>query len=373
MSKKVCILRSNPVKPDSRVEKTAWALKKAGYDVHILSWDRDSDHDEQCGVVAVADELIPITWLGYKAAFNEGMKSLKPYLKFQFHMRKWIEEHIEEIDIIHACDFDTAFFSQHFGKNKKYVFDIFDFLYGEPVNAFQWMVNKAQLAIINKADATIICSEERKDQISKAHPRRLEVIHNTPFIEQITHNELTFRSTTERVKIAYVGILADQRLLSAIGRVLSRRKDVELHIGGFGTLEPLFRELSMKNDNIHFYGRIPYSQTLELESKCDIMTAIYNPSVENCRKAAPNKFYESLMLGKPLIMVKGTGMSNVVEQYDIGELISFSENGFEKGLDRLIARKSEWPQMSERMKEIYKNNYSWDEMRKRLIQLYSQL
>ena len=34
--KKVCIIRSNPVRPDSRVEKEAWTLKKNGYDVHIL-------------------------------------------------------------------------------------------------------------------------------------------------------------------------------------------------------------------------------------------------------------------------------------------------------------------------------------------------
>lgn len=40
---RVCILRSNPVRPDSRVEKEAWSLAKAGYDVHILAWDRDTN------------------------------------------------------------------------------------------------------------------------------------------------------------------------------------------------------------------------------------------------------------------------------------------------------------------------------------------
>ena len=41
---KVCILRSNPVKPDSRVEKEALALACAGYSVEIVCWDRDSNH-----------------------------------------------------------------------------------------------------------------------------------------------------------------------------------------------------------------------------------------------------------------------------------------------------------------------------------------
>lgn len=374
MKKRVCIIRSNPVRPDSRVEKEAWTLKQAGYDVRILAWDRDSNHDESEGTINVAGEQIPITWLGYKAAFNEGLKSLKPYLKFQFHMRRWLKKHRKEIDIIHACDFDTAFFSQSRGRGKVFIYDIFDFLYGEPESLLQKMVRRAQIRIINHADATIICTEERKEQIKEAKPKRLAVIHNTPFTAlQNEDSGLAFKSKTDKTKIAYVGILADQRLLTAIGRAIANNPNVELHIGGFGTLEEYYKKLSMQHDNIFFYGRIPYTQTLELESLCDIMTAIYDPSVENCRRAAPNKFYEALMLGKPLIMVKGTGMSSVVEQNNIGELIEFSQEGFEQGLERLISRRSEWETMSEKMKKIYKDQYSWDEMKRRLIALYDQL
>ena len=40
MIKKIVIARSNAVEPDSRVEKEANSLAKAGYDVTILAWDR---------------------------------------------------------------------------------------------------------------------------------------------------------------------------------------------------------------------------------------------------------------------------------------------------------------------------------------------
>ena len=122
-----------------------------------------------------------------------------------------------------------------------------------------------------------------------------------------------------------------------------------------------------------FYGRIPYNQALQLETKCDIMTAIYDPSNENCRRAAPNKFYESLMLGKPVVMAGGTGMSDLVREHNIGTLIEFSEEGFEHGIRELIRQKEEWPDMAVRMKRLYHENYSWDVMNKRLIELYSQL
>ena len=372
--KRVCIIRSNPVTPDSRVEKEAWTLANAGYDVHILAWDRDGDHDAKDGRITVADREIPITWLGYAAGYGAGARSLKPYLRFQLHMRRWLKKHRKDFDIIHACDFDTAFFSRTAAREKTFVFDIFDFLYGDPKSFFQKAVNKAQRHIINRSDATIICTEDRERQIGRACPKRLTVIHNTPMKTlQQQESGLRFQSNSDRIKIAYVGILANGRLLKEIGEVIAEEKDAELHIGGFGMHEDFFRQLAEKNDNVFYYGRIPYDQTISLESECDIMTAIYDPSVDNNRFAAPNKFYEGLMLGKPLMMVKGTGMSEVVARNDIGELIEYDRESFRSGLKRLAGRRGEWGSMSGRMKEIYEKQYNWDIMQERLVSLYDEL
>ena len=79
------------------------------------------------------------------------------------------------------------------------------------------------------------------------------------------------------------------------------------------------------------------------------------------------------MLGKPVMMVKGTGMSDIVKTYDIGELIDFSEEGFMTGLQHLLSRKNEWGDMSVRMKNLYEEQFSWEIMQDRLINLYSDL
>lgn len=369
---KVCILRSNPVKPDSRVEKEAWTLAKAGYDVHILAWDRDPDILECQDFVEVASIKIPITRLGHKATYGEGMKNLWAYLAFQFHMRKWLKEH--DFDIVHACDFHTAFFSIGVEKRKssKFIFDIFDFLYGEPKGLLQRIVKKVQLMIIDRADATIICTEERRNQIVGSTPKKLEVIHNTPSVAQIKRCARKTKQT-ERTKLVYVGVFTKTRLLKEIAEAVSEMPNVELHIGGFGVLDDFFKNMAERFDNIYCYGRLSYDHTLSLEDECDILLAAYDPSIENYRYAAPNKFYESLMLGKPVIMARGTGMSEVVEANGIGELIEFSKEGFIDGVNRLIERKAEWPVIGRRMQEIYRNQYCWDEMENRLIQLYMEI
>ena len=131
--------------------------------------------------------------------------------------------------------------------------------------------------------------------------------------------------------------------------------------------------MGQANGNIYYYGRISYDEALSLEQQCDIMLAIYDPTIENHRFAAPNKFYESLMLGKPVVMVRGTGMSQVVENNDIGVLIDYSKEGFICGINKLIERKDEWNSMGNRMKDIYQNQYCWDEMENRLTQIYMEL
>lgn len=368
----VCILRSNPVRPDSRVEKEAWSLAKAGYDVHILAWDRDTNVRETSDFIQVADVQIPITRLGYKASYGEGMKNLKAFLAFQFSMRKWLRKH--NFDVVHACDFDTAFFSIGVVRRKKekFVFDIFDFLYGEPKGIVQKTVKRVQLQIINNADATIICTEERNKQIIGSSPKKLTVIHNTPASAQIRQYDKKTKETN-RIKIVYVGILQDFRLLKEVTDAVSANNNIEFHVGGFGKFEDYFKDMAKNFDNIYFYGRLAYDQTLSLENECDIMLAIYDPAIENHRFAAPNKFYESLMLGKPVVMVKNTGMSQVVENNGVGVLIDYSKDGFVSGINKLIEMKDNWHSIGEKMKELYKDQYCWDEMERRLIQIYAEL
>lgn len=370
------MIRSNPVCPDSRVEKEAWSLTKAGYDVHILAWDRSGNHDEEESSIKVADVEILITRFGHKAAFGAGMRSIVPYLSFQWSINRWLRKHRTEYDAVHACDFDTAFFSYRYvlKEKKKFVFDIFDILVSNPDSFFRRCIFKAEHSIIPKADAVIICTESRKSQLREYTPKKLAVIHNTP-MEQMLPREGTevFRVSGDKVKVVYVGILQENRMLIELLDYFKSHPEMEFHVGGFGRLEESFIKAAQEHQNIFFYGKIPYENTLELENKCDIMLAIYNPALENHRNAAPNKFYESLMLGKPVIMVKGTGMSDIVLQHGIGELIDYSEESFSEGLERLIKNRDNWGIMSERMKELYRENYDWSEMGRRLTDLYSTL
>lgn len=373
MKKHVIVIRSNPVDADSRVQKEVCALQKGGYVVSILAWDRDSDYPLRTEQCRLGTSIVDIMRVGIKAEFGGGFKkNFFPLLKFQFVIHKFLRSHRSEIDIVHACDFDTAFTAYHSVNHRriKVIYDIFDYYIAgfQVPKILKSIIESLDHHIINRADATIICTEQRKRQIEGTHPKHLTVIHNTPPKVNLASSV----SNTTKIKVAYFGVLTDGRLLRELLDVIARNRKYELHIGGFGVLEELIKQYADENENIVFYGKLGYDDVLRYENQCDVMTAIYDPSYSNHIFAAPNKFYEALMLGKPLIMVRGTGMSDVVENNHVGVLIDYNRQSLSDALDELVSQKVQWPDIALRMHELYQD-YSWETMEIRLLELYKTI
>ncbi|MEW9109059.1 MAG: glycosyltransferase family 4 protein [Cytobacillus gottheilii] len=374
---KIVFIRSNPVDPDSRVEKEVNSLIKAGYEVEILAWDRSSKYRMKESFIDLESGKVKIYRFGIPATFGGGIrKNLGPLILFQIRLLKWLYNNKSDYDAIHACDFDTAFTSFQIARRfrKKFVYDIFDYYVDAPFGVpsrIKRLIEKVDHRIINSADGVIICTEKRKKQIKGTNPKRLAIIHNTPANNINMFEKIDLDKS--KIKIVYVGILGSGRFIKEIAEIVKNNPRYEFHIGGFGEYENYFKYMSEEHSNIKFYGKLPYKKTLELENSCDIMTAIYDPKVPNHNYAAPNKFYESLMLGKPIIMVKNTGMDEVVSINDIGMVIDYDKKVLKKAIETLVNRKNEWPIISLKMKSLYMREYSWGEMEKRLLELYGDI
>ncbi|OFL66860.1 hypothetical protein HMPREF2758_06875 [Facklamia sp. HMSC062C11] len=372
---RVVLLRSNPVNPDSRVEKEVNSLVGAGYQVQILAWDREN-HRDSLSNLDLKNGIVPIHRFGIQANFGGGFKKNSiPLIKFQMRLFSWLTCHKNEYDIIHACDFDTSLTGLLISKlySKKLVYDIFDYYvdsFNVP-NLLKAFIEKLDRMVINRADAVILCSEKRKEQILGTKPKYLEIIHNTPDIRNIENELISLdRVSSSKVSICYVGILQEGRLLIELGRCVSKLDNVELHIGGFGQLEDYFFQLSQSSDNVYFYGKLPYEEVLKLEASCDVLTAIYDNSIKNHKYAAPNKFYEGLLLGKPIIMARNTGMDNYIASFGNGWIIDFNE----ESLFALLSKISKDSLAFEKANDYkLKMLFEWRKMEMKLIKLYGRL
>lgn len=372
----VVVLRSNPVNPDSRVEKEVKSLKDNGYNVEILAWDREKDYKLEKKKLYLGEHIIDIYRKGIKASFGGGGKNLIPLIKFQINILNFLIRNRNRVDVIHACDFDTALAAFLFCKifRKKIVYDIFDY-YVDAFNVpskmkpiIRWMDKQ----IMQCSDAIIITNEARKEQIGDAKPKRLYIIHNTPYeLESYDKTPYILHENT-KLKIVYVGILSKGRFLEEICNVTKDMQGVELYIGGFGELEEKIKSIAERNKNINFLGKLTYKEVLELEKEADVLMAIYDPEIPNHKYSSPNKLYEALMLGKPIIVAKNTGIDKLVEKEGIGWSIEYTEKELDELLKKII--NCNLPSVYEtNNKELYKNYYSWSKMQEELLKIYREI
>lgn len=375
---RVVLLRSNPVNPNPAVERIASVLTKEGNDVTVIGWDRSREYDACEDVLKLGDKTARVIRFGIPAVFSGGIKkNLLPLIKFEKKLATWLREHKNEYDVIHAFDFDTGFVAKYVAKRYKkgLVYQIQDFYaadrFAEGSLGYN-IIKSLEFSVINNADASIICTEARKKQIAGSRPKLLEVIHNTPGYSTPAMDSV-FEVSTEKIKIAYVGCFESHRFLKELLSIVMDDSRFELHIGGFGLYEEYVKECSGKCDRIIFYGKLPYDKVLALEEKCDIISAMYDPSVPNNRFAAPNKLYEAMMLSKPVIMCENTGWDEVIVSNEIGIIAKPSEDGIKQALYELIEKKNLWTDMGKRSNELYQNTYSWNIMSERVKNLYCKL
>lgn len=376
INKNIIFLRSTSIKNDSRVLKEVGCLIKHGYNVKVLGWDRD-EFLKNNQSINFDNINIPIQVFRKKAEYGSGIKNLIKLFQFQVWLLYNLWKIRKNIDIIHSCDLDTALPARLISKffKKKMVYDIFDYYIDSHYvpNKMKKIVENTEINIINEADLTIICTEERREQIKKAKPKKCIVIYNTPKIDRNNIKQKVIKSSTDKLKIVYVGILQENRLLKEIGEEIKKYPDFELHIGGFGQLQKYFSELSENYSNIFYYGQMKYEDVLNLEEDANLLFATYNPEILNHKYSAPNKLYEAMVLGKPIIVCKNTGIDELVKNENIGISISYDAKKFIEVIENLSENKELQKKLSDNAKRLYNEKYSWKQMEKRLIEEYEKI
>lgn len=371
---RVCILRSNPISPDPRVEKIAAALSASGREVMALGWDRTAALPSKEMNRGFRVERLPI-----RAEYGQGMGNFPQLLRWQWGLWCWLLKNHSSFDILHACDFDTILPALWIKWlfHKKVIYDIFDF-YADHLRrtpgGLKNMIRKVDLWAIGKADALILVDDSRRDQVNGSHPRRLTIVYNSPEdARSKLADPIPSRAGCE-LRLAYIGLLQIERGLFEMLEVLRLHPDWHLDLAGFGGDEERILALVAALPNVTWYGRVQYDQALLLSDQADALFATYDPAIANHRFSSPNKVFEAMMLGKPLVVARGTNMDRMVEAADCGLIVNY---GDVKMLEGALARLAEDAELRRRLganaRQAYEHTYSWAKMRERLIQLYAEV
>lgn len=379
--RRVLFVRANSLISDPRVEKEAATLIDAGYQVEALGWDRSATYPlRRVGDINAFGRSIPRMLIGSKGVFGAGVKNLRPMLFFERQLVSYLCRNAAGYDYVHACDMDTGYAAMLGlrGTDTKLLYDIFDcFSESRSLPAsLKKLARRMEKRVIEAADAVIICTDDRRQQIDHANPKNITVIENIPYADLL---EGAFGSAAETEKMPYIvlsytGSFGGDRYVKELLSVVASDKSLYLKIAGSGALIREVEEAAAFCERIRYYGKVSHLEALEIESSSDVVVACYDPSVPNNVLAAPNKYYEALMLGIPIISTDGTSVGSWVRHFDVGESlpVGFSLEQFGFAI-HAVAEKNANGEISRRARGIYESRYKWDEMGRRLTALYSSL
>jgi len=365
---KVFMIRSNPIDPDARLEKEAKTLTEAGYAVTLLGWQRSGDApptEKRSGYT--------IRRIKLRAPFG---------LKIIFYLPVWWAIEFFQLlkldwDIAHASDLDTyipALLAAKI-KRKLIVYDIFDFYADEillPV-PIRNLLAKIDIFLMRFADAIIIVDPSRLKQIGNAGDCGVHVIYNSP------NDRVSPEATSQKQKgapfiIFFAGFLIPGRDFETIIQAGKEIGGIQIIIAGFGSFKERLVTLSGQESHVTFIGRIPYDEVIQRTLQSDLLFAFYDPGVPNNRYASPNKLFEAMMCGIPILVNEGTSMADIVRKETCGLVVPYGDINAIK--DAILLLKND-PRLRKQLgangRRAYEQKYDWKIMEDRLLALYQEI
>lgn len=316
--------RSNAIYSSPRIEKYLNFYDNNNVNYLVVGWDRKGENLERKNTV----------YYKKKGGYNVGgFHAVANRLGWMFFLFKILLKNKKSITAIHACDLDTAFpatiFKKILKKEVKVIFDVCDWFSATLSNqnkfvlkVFIWM----EKYTTKHTDEVIICEPERIEQIPFVLKKKELILPNIPTFEDtnfLNKNE-EYKFHNNNITFSYVGGFGKERFIDELLDV-AERKYINLLIAGYGDVEIEKRcEILSNTSNVKYFGKVEYKKGLNIMYNSDVIYAMYCKSNPNNIYAAPNKFYESMMLGRPILSTKGISISHKIEKYNIGYIIDES-------------------------------------------------
>ncbi len=435
--RRAVVLVHNPVAPYSRALRVARTLRDAGWDVTIAGTARPDlaarEHDGDIAIVRVA----PAGWLapfvapatgrgaalvrrldggiarvGGALARIPGLRVLRSartptprrvlgVLRWPLPARAWtagLRHELPPADLYHACGIaalvaavELARDARAAGGAGRVVYDVIDlFLEGNRYATMPGMLRRfyagRELRLVRAVDAVVTVNEDLATELERrwglAAPPL--VVRNCPPYEPPPHprptelREACGLPSTTRI-VLFLGILGADRGLLESGEAVLRVPDTAFVALGFGPWFDLLRALDAEDPYRGHHVTLPAVHPDLVQrwaAGADaVLIAVPGDSL-NQRLSTPNKFWEGLAAGVPLVVGRDLRvMRRIVEEHDLGAVADPRDPA---DLARALAHVLDAPPAvrdgrRERALALVRERYRWDMEARGLAELAERL
>ena len=150
---------------------------------------------------------------------------------------------------------------------------------------------------------------------------------------------------------------------------------VRLVIAGTGCDKGLIEEAARRCQRIQYIGWIPsYESVIKETLKADILFRFGDPKVPKSKYESPNKLFEAMMSGKPVIMNAELASSRIVQAENRGLIVPYGN--VSAIMEAIVSLKND-PNLMRTLgangRKAYEQKYSWHIMQERLLHAYREL
>ncbi len=384
---KVCMHVRGVARTDGRVMREASALSEAGFDLSIIDveGERSLPTEEHICGIKVKHIIRPDWFISPR---------FKPWILVRT-LQKLIYSTLQLIrtpaDIYHAHDLTAlpaCYIAAQFHRTAL-IFDAHELplqaLEGSLWYRFRKLFAYILAIIISRCAGVITVSPPIAQEIrSHYHPLDVSLIRNVPLYQTVSRSDRLrqYLGLGPDVRIAlYQGNLqADRGLDRLIHAASFLEPDIVIVMmgKGIGATQSQLEALIVSEgvaDRVKIIPAVPYAELLHWTASADVGLIIYSPDLSlNVRMCLPNKLFEYLMAGLPVLASPLDAVVDVLNTYDVGQIISsLTPTEIGTSINTVLADRVALDRMHNNALKAVQRELCWEEESRFLLQLYQDI
>lgn len=319
---KVVNLVLNNFTNDSRVLKTTKSLDRLGFDVMVVALHREGlkESDTVSGVRVSRIPLVSRTW-----AKNPVVQVVK-FLEFMFRFAA----RYRKADVLHCNDLNALVvgcFCKLLRPSLKIVYDSHEFAINDVPGEsklsirLKYMLERCLIrfpvAVINVSDSIAV----EYSTLYKIQKPSL-VMNCPPYVEQPRTDRLraALGLAPDQKLFLYQGALSNGRGVNVMLDAFAAQSDASnvLVCMGYGPMEDEVRQKAGDSKNVFFHPAVAPDVLLQYTASADYGISFTEDTCLNNRYCLPNKLFEYLMAGIPVIVSNLVEMKSLVLREQVG-------------------------------------------------------
>lgn len=303
-----------------------------------------------------------------------------PYLRFAKEALSLLRQ-IEQVEILHVDFIDVLVLARIYTLFKRKVriyYEIGDLSSYQLGNSklLNRVVQTLEKWLINKIDILILSSPAFWDAYYRMiYSGERTVIENMPPSSVVRKSPLA--KETQDLTVGFIGSLRYAEMLDRLIRVVAELRQkgcpIKVFLAGAGPDYEHFHKEAASKDFVEFYGPFDYEKDIEkLYRRIDLTFAVYDVRIRNVRYAIPNRFYESVIYGIPLMVAKGTYLAKYVKKLNVGYCVTYdSEKEYADVLMDVLEKKEKFLSINKSLRNINRDAFCYNQYEGKLDELYA--